>query len=85
MCKTSYHASNVPAMLPLINGAGGIVIDPHSVENISDALVSYLNKSDQERLALGDDAYSYLVNNHSIKEFKVKYLELIENGLNSYE
>ena len=82
MCaKLPIIASNVPAMLPLITGAGGIVIDPHNIEDISDALINYLNKSDQERLALGDKAYKYLVNNHSIKEFKIKYLELIENGL----
>ncbi|MDY0250640.1 MAG: glycosyltransferase [Pseudomonas sp.] len=78
-------ASNVPAMLPLINGAGGIVIDPHNIEDISAALVSYLNKSYQERSLLGDNAYKYLVDNHSIKEFKVKYLDLIENGLKKNE
>lgn len=74
-------ASNVPAMLPLVKGAGGIVIDPHNIESISAALVSYLSKSDQERLILGENSYNYLVNNHGIKEFKIKYLELIESGL----
>lgn len=86
MCaKLPIIASNVPAMQPLIAGAGGIVIDPHKIEEISGALITYLNKSDQERLELGENAYKYLVANHSIKEFKVKYLELIENGLNFNE
>jgi glycosyltransferase involved in cell wall biosynthesis len=86
MCaKLPIIASNVPAMLPLVTGAGGIVIDPHKVESISDALIIYLDKSDKERLALGENAYKYLVDNHSIKEFKIKYLELIEDGLKSNE
>lgn len=86
MCaKLPIIASNVPAMQPLIAGAGGIVIDPHKIEEISGALITYLNKSDQERLELGENAYKYLVANHSIEEFKVKYLELIENGLNFNE
>jgi len=78
-------ASDVPAMLPLIKGAGGIVIDPHSIKDIAAALKVYLDKSTQERVELGQRAYTYLVNNHSIDEFKVQYLELIENGLKSNE
>lgn len=78
-------ASDVPAMLPLIKGAGGIVIDPHSIKDIAAALKVYLDKSTQERVELGQRAYTYLVNNHSMDEFKVQYLELIENGLKSNE
>ena len=78
-------ASDVPAMLPLIKGAGGIIIDPHSIKDIAAALKVYLDKSTQERVELGQRAYTYLVNNHSIDEFKVQYLELIENGLKSNE
>lgn len=86
MCaKLPIIASNVPAMLPLIEGAGGIVIDPHNIEEIAAALKNYLDKSAQERIELGQHAYTYLVNNHSIKEFKVQYLELIENGLKNNE
>lgn len=78
-------ASDVPAMLPLIKGAGGIVIDPHSIKDIAAALKVYLDKSTHERVELGRRAYTYLVNNHSIEEFKVQYLELIENGLKNNE
>lgn len=78
-------ASDVPAMLPLIKGAGGIVIDPHSIKDIAAALKVYLDKSAHERVELGRRAYTYLVNNHSIEEFKVQYLELIENGLKNNE
>lgn len=86
MCaKLPIIASNVPAMLPLIKGAGGIVIDPHNIEDIAEALKAYLDKSVQERVELGQRAYTYLVNNHSIEEFKVQYLELIENGLKNNE
>lgn len=83
MCaKLPIIASNVPAMLPLIQGAGGIVINPHSVEDIEKSLKVYLDKSTQERVELGRQAYNYLVKNHSINEFRLKYLELIESGLN---
>ncbi|HKM37769.1 MAG TPA: glycosyltransferase [Thiopseudomonas sp.] len=86
MCaKLPIIASDVPAMLPLIKGAGGIVIDPHNIEDIAEALKAYLDKSTQERVELGQRAYTYLVNNHSIEEFKVQYLELIENGLKNNE
>lgn len=86
MCaKLPIIASNVPAMLPLIKGAGGLVIDPHNIEDIADALRVYLDKSAEDRVELGENAYKYLFNNHSIKEFKVKYLELIENGLKNNE
>lgn len=76
-------ASDVPAMLPLIKGAGGITIDPHSIKDIAAALKVYLDKSTKERVEIGQRAYEYLVNNHSIEDFKVQYLELIENGLKS--
>jgi len=86
MCaKLPIIASDVPAMLPLIKGAGGLVIDPHNIKDIADALRDYLDKSAQDRVELGENAYKYLVNNHSIKEFKIKYLELIENGLKNNE
>ena len=82
MCaKLPIIASDVPAMLPLIKGAGGIVIDPHNVEEIAEALKAYLNKSVQERVDLGEKAYEYLTSHHSINEFKVEYLKLIEDGL----
>ena len=86
MCaKAPIIASNIPAMLPLIEGAGGIAIDPYKAEELSDALVEYLNKSDQERLLLGEKAYKYLLDNHSISAYKEKYLKLIEEGLNLNE
>lgn len=84
MCaKLPIIASDVPAMLPLIKGAGGIIIDPHSIKDIAAALKVYLDKSTKERVEIGQRAYEYLVNNHSIEDFKVQYLELIENGLKS--
>ena len=82
MCaKLPVIASNVPAMLPLIKGAGGIVIDPHNIEDIASALKFYLDKSPQERNKIGLQAYNYLVKNHNIQEFREQYLKLIENRL----
>lgn len=82
MCaKAPIIASNIPAMLPLIEGAGGIAIDPYNTEDLSEALIEYLNKTDQEKLLLGERAYKYLLENHSISAYKKKYLKLIEEGL----
>lgn len=86
MCaKAPIIASNIPAMLPLIKGAGGISIDPHNITEISNALKKYLDKSEKERVALGNKAYKYLVDNHSIIDFKASYLKLIEDGVSSNE
>ena len=77
-------ASNVPAMLPLVTGAGGIAIDPHDITDISNALVAYLDKTAEERAVLGKQAYKYLTDNHNVEEFQRYYLKLIENGLNMH-
>ena len=84
MCgKLPVIASNVPAMLPLIEGAGGIAIEPESIENISAALAQYLELTEAGRAELGAKAYQYLLENHSIEDFRVSYLQLIEEGLKS--
>lgn len=74
-------ASNVPAMLPLIEGAGGIAVPPADVEALSQALHSYLQLSDQQLQAKGEQAYAYLCANHDIDVFRQQYLRLIEESL----
>ncbi len=74
-------ASNVPAMLPLIEGAGGIAVPPSDTSALSGALDTYLSLSDAQLREKGDQAYQYLVEHHEIFSFRQKYLRLIEGGL----
>lgn len=74
-------ASNVPAMLPLIEGAGGIAVPPADTSALSGALDTYLSLSDAQLREKGDQAYQYLVEHHEIFSFRQKYLSLIEGNL----
>lgn len=75
-------ASNVPAMLPLIEGAGGLAVKPADVDSLSSALDSYLALSDVQLQAKGEQAYQYLQTHHQIEPFREHYLRLIEESLN---
>jgi glycosyltransferase involved in cell wall biosynthesis len=74
-------ASNGPAMLPLVQGAGGLSHDPGNVEQLAAALDTYLALSDEELRAKGEQVFRYLEENHTLDEFRHKYLNLIETGL----
>ena len=74
-------ASNGPAMLPLVQGAGGLSHDPGNVEQLAAALDTYLALSDEQLRAKGEEVFRYLEANHTLDEFKHKYLTLIETGL----
>lgn len=74
-------ASNVPAMLPLIEGAGGIAVPPTDVAALSQALNSYLQLSDQQLQAKGEQAYAYLCAHHDIEIFRQQYRQLIDESL----
>jgi len=74
-------ASNVPAMLPLIRGAGGLAVEPANVPALAAALDTYLALSDRQLQTKGEQAYRYLQEQHDIEVFRQEYLELIESGL----
>ncbi|UVJ44443.1 glycosyltransferase [Pseudomonas sp. LS1212] len=74
-------ASNVPAMLPLIEGAGGLAVEPANVTALTTALDSYLGLSDDALRAKGEQAYRYLQTHHDIDVFRQEYLDLIDSGL----
>lgn len=74
-------ASNVPAMLPLIEGAGGIAVPPADIDALSQALNNYLQLSDQQLREKGEQAYAYLCANHDIETFRQQYQRLIEESL----
>lgn len=74
-------ASDVPAMRPLIEGAGGIAVPPAKVPELKQALVSYLSLSEDELQKLGEQAYRYVLQHHSLLDFQQAYRQLIETNL----
>ncbi len=78
-------ASDVPAMLPLITGAGGEVVKPADVDSLTTALDRYLALDDAALHAKGEQAYHYLNQHHDIDVFREQYLALIESGLAAKE
>ena len=74
-------ASDIPAMRPLIDGAGGLAVPPADVSALSDALDRYLSLSPAELTAKGEKAYAYLCQNHAIEKYHSEYLSLVENAL----
>ncbi|MDZ5604227.1 glycosyltransferase [Pseudomonas sp. RP23018S] len=76
-------ASDVPAMLPLIQGAGGLAVKPADVDSLTAALDSYLALDDQALRSKGEQAYAYLTQEHDIEVFRQHYLRLIESGLSA--
>ncbi|QXH36259.1 glycosyltransferase [Pseudomonas muyukensis] len=76
-------ATDVPAMLPLIQGAGGLAVKPADVASLTAALDAYLALDDQALRAKGEQAYQYLNHHHDIEVFRQKYLKLIESGLSA--
>ncbi len=74
-------ASNVPAMQPLIAGAGGIAVPPADTAALSQALDEYLKLSNMALEQKGEQAYNYLITHHDIESFRHQYLTLIESGL----
>jgi glycosyltransferase involved in cell wall biosynthesis len=74
-------ASSVPAMLPLIQGAGGLAVPPGDVNALTSALADYLRLSDQELQERGERAYAYLCASHDIESFRQQYLRLVDESL----
>lgn len=72
--------SDIPAMRPLIDGAGGRAFPPGDEGAIAQALSDYLNMSHETRMTHGDKAYAYLCREHDINDFRVRYRRLIEGA-----
>ena len=71
-------ASNIPAMLPLIEGAHGIAVPPGDVGALCAALQKYLKLDSKALQEAGARSYRYVLENHGLDEFRAKYLGLIE-------
>ena len=73
--------SRIPAMQPLIEGAGGILVPAGDAAALAEALDRYLSLPPADLVSTGEKAYEYLCKNHSIAEYRAKYLDLVENAL----
>ncbi|EMR13672.1 putative glycosyl transferase [Methylophaga lonarensis MPL] len=75
-------ASDIPAMRPLIDGAGGIACTPGSIEELTEALDAYLSMTQEQRKQNGLAAYDYLIQNHNIDYYQATYRQLVERLIN---
>jgi len=73
--------SDIPAMRPLLLGAGGQLVPPGDADALARALADYLALDDQRLREKGDQSYAYLCREHDIDEFRQHYLDLIEGAL----
>ena len=78
-------ASGIPAMHPLIKGAGGISVPPADSDALANALDQYLSLPSSELQSKGEKAYAYLRENHSIEKYHAEYLALVENSLQIHQ
>lgn len=72
--------SDIPAMRPLIDGAGGRLFPPGDETAIAEALSAYLGMSAEQRMTHGERAYVYLRREHDIDDFRLRYRQLIEGA-----
>lgn len=70
-------ASDLPAMKPLIEGAGGLKVRPKSAEDLIEALDTYLAMSDLERAHHGEVAFNYVKIQHNIVTYRKNYCDFI--------
>ena len=79
--KLPVIASDIPAMRPLTDGAGGISVPPDDAEALAAALDKYLSLTDAELKEKGQNAYDYFMRNHDIEVFRESYRRLIEDNI----
>lgn len=75
--------SDVPAMRPLLAGAGGRLVRVRDEEDLARALTEYCSMTDEELARLGQQTYDYLVANHAIEDYRQAYRRLVESKLPS--
>jgi glycosyltransferase involved in cell wall biosynthesis len=74
-------ASDIPAMRPMILGAGGLAVPPKDSAALANGLATLLSLSDDERKTKGRAAYEYLSSHHRVEDYKKAYLALVEDSL----
>jgi len=74
-------ASDIPAMRPLINGAGGVAVTPRDTESLAEAISHYLDLNESELAVKGNSCFNYVLHNHTITKYRQDFLNLIERHI----
>lgn len=74
-------ASDIPAMRPLIDGAGGLAVPPGKESELAQAMAKYLELSCGELSNLGEKAFRYVQRCHNVADYRFAYRQLVEQAL----
>ncbi|SFP56960.1 glycosyltransferase [Pseudomonas borbori] len=73
--------SDIPSLRPILEDCGGRIFPVGDVATLAKQLGAVLNLDAEQRRAEGERAYSYLRGAHAIEDFRLQYLQLIEQSL----
>ena len=71
-------ASDIPAMAPILKGAGGLAVGVGDVEGLAKALTEHFELSRANLCGRGLRAFSYLQQHHGIEQYRSQYLALVD-------
>ena len=74
-------ASDIPSMRALIDSAGGLAVPPGNADALAEALDQYLRLDDETLRQKGWQAYAYVRDHMSIKQYHSAWLKLVEQAL----
>ncbi|RIA34626.1 glycosyltransferase involved in cell wall biosynthesis [Ectopseudomonas oleovorans] len=72
-------ASDIPAMLPILKGAGGLAVGVGDVKGLAEALAEHFELSRANLYERGLCAFSYLQQHHGIEQYRSQYLALVDD------
>lgn len=73
--------SDIPSLRPILEDCGGRIFPVGDAATLAKQLGAVLNLDAEQRCAEGERAYSYLRGAHAIEDFRLQYLQLIEQSL----
>lgn len=71
-------ASDIPAMAPILKGAGGLAVAVGDVEGLAKAMVEHFELPRTELRERGLRTFGYLQAHHGIERYRSQYLALVE-------
>lgn len=74
-------AADIPEMHDIVLQAGGILVKPSDVNELTSALREYLSLNAKDLSAKGESVFQYLFKHHSIETYRKNYLDLITKKL----
>lgn len=72
-------ASDIPAMAPILKGAGGLAVGVGDVEGLAKALVESFEVPRADLHERGVRAFNYLQQHHGIEQYRSQYLALVDD------